>query len=588
MSDPNIFVLDGIVQKVPQSKEERTAIIAQCRNKINSLPENDTANGIPQRYQLERSQLEKTALSIVPVPEYLGWTMVQLGNILWINKVAAVPYRRRLLLLPHCLRNADVCPAKYSAEQLLCEHCGQCPIGNLKQTAEELGYSVLVAEGSPAVLQWILQRKSDTVLGVGCLRSLERAFSKLIFAGIPATAVPLHTSACRNSETDLDAVIEMIRTPYQPPNNGIPLHPSIKSNLSLLRTAADLFTSGLGTGGVNPLKINNPKTAVREIADSFLRSGGKFYRPFIVLSVFDALTGSQCTGEDGEVYAAQLPSFVKDAARAVEMFHKASLVHDDIEDGDNFRYGRPALHTEYGIPAAVNIGDYLIGEGYRCITGIRPAVSQDIVLSDIILEILDVLVNAHRKLCEGQGAELAWRKKIAEDNIEPSASELIEIYVLKTAPAFEAALNVGILSAVAAGRMNGNVDNKVDLDFYKNTKPAVARYSRHLGTAFQIRNDLDDYLPDNFRQRQRDFQSLRNSPSILRAFFTGSIVKSKNMEEEADNFEKYRLQLENAGVFSQAEELIGKLKTKAEDAARSVENETLQEQLIEFIEAFDC
>ena len=52
---------------------------------------------------------------------------------------------------------------------------------------------------------------------------------------------------------------------------------------------------------------------------------------------------------------------------AVECFHKASLIHDDIEDGDDRRYGQPALHTEHGVPVALNVGDFLLGEGYRLI-----------------------------------------------------------------------------------------------------------------------------------------------------------------------------------------------------------------------------
>ena len=49
----------------------------------------------------------------------------------------------------------------------------------------------------------------------------------------------------------------------------------------------------------------------------------------------------------------------------MECFHKASLIHDDIEDDDAQRYGEPTLHVEHGVPVALNVGDLLIGEGYR-------------------------------------------------------------------------------------------------------------------------------------------------------------------------------------------------------------------------------
>ena len=51
---------------------------------------------------------------------------------------------------------------------------------------------------------------------------------------------------------------------------------------------------------------------------------------------------------------------LKKVAVAVECFHKASLVHDDIEDNDAERYGEPALHSQHGVPVALNAGDLLI------------------------------------------------------------------------------------------------------------------------------------------------------------------------------------------------------------------------------------
>ena len=59
---------------------------------------------------------------------------------------------------------------------------------------------------------------------------------------------------------------------------------------------------------------------------------------------------------------------VRRAAISIESFHKASLVHDDIQDGDEFRYGQPTLHIAHGVPTAINVGDYLIGLGYRLVS----------------------------------------------------------------------------------------------------------------------------------------------------------------------------------------------------------------------------
>ena len=91
---------------------------------------------------------------------------------------------------------------------------------------------------------------------------------------------------------------------------------------------------------------------------------------------------------------------------------------------------------------------------------------------------MDRLAEAHMKLTEGQGAELLWRDSHAK-RLTPD--EALEIYALKTAPAFEAALMTGL-------RLAGPADQYL--------KP-IGEFARNLGVAFQILNDLADWQPDN-------------------------------------------------------------------------------------------
>ena len=76
---------------------------------------------------------------------------VLLNSELWRDRLAAVPFQRRLLLLPKCLRIEDRCPAPFDEFGLLCKQCGLCSIQELQAEAERLGYAVLVAEGSAIV-----------------------------------------------------------------------------------------------------------------------------------------------------------------------------------------------------------------------------------------------------------------------------------------------------------------------------------------------------------------------------------------------------------------------------------------------------
>ena len=101
--------------------------------------------------------------------------------------------------------------------------------------AEDMGYKVLVAEGSPIVLKIIVSGYVDAIVGVACLNVLEKAIDKILLAGIPCMAVPLLSSDCRNTSVDEDWVLDMIKVPYSEQK------PETRSYLHLMRAAAKLF-----------------------------------------------------------------------------------------------------------------------------------------------------------------------------------------------------------------------------------------------------------------------------------------------------------------------------------------------------------
>ncbi|NCA11592.1 polyprenyl synthetase family protein, partial [bacterium] len=234
--------------------------------------------------------------------------------------------------------------------------------------------------------------------------------------------------------------------------------------------------------------------ATAAMAGDYLARGGKFLRPFIALAAFDAIDADRASGAErasivGRPQVAARDA-VKAAAVAIEIFHKASLIHDDIEDADTMRYGRPTLHLERGIPAAVNVGDYLLGLGYRIIatlTGAEPQTQRDL---------LAILSDAHVRLARGQGAELWWRDA-ADKRLTPR--EALEIYGLKTSPAFEAAVAMGIRLAGVQPAEAG----------------AIARYALHVGTGFQVLNDLKDWCGDLENDRRAAGDLLGGRPTVM-------------------------------------------------------------------------
>ncbi len=520
--------------------------------------------------------LGRRVLEDLGLPEgYVGWTMVLLASAFWRDQVAAVPFSRRLLLLPHCLKHAEGCPADYDEFGLDCKRCGACSIADFRTTAEQLGYKVLVAEGSPIVLKIIVSGHVDALVGVACLNVLEKAIDKILLAGVPSMAVPLLSSDCRNTSVDEDWVAEMIHTRREEPVERT------RSYVHLIRAAKRMFdrqelhrlapplraaaTAPRETGPADKASsTTDPIAATETIAYDFLAKGGKYSRPFITLAVHDAMTGGRGTLGDGAEHLAAVSDSVRRAALSIETFHKASLVHDDIEDGDPYRYGDETLHRKHGTATALNVGDYLIGLGYRLVSRERATLG-----ADVVADILDQLAQAHMKLCEGQGAELLWRDSL-DQAIPPL--EALKIYSLKTSPAFEAAVHTGL-------RLAGPAESY---------REAIGGFARSLGVAFQILNDLNDWQGDENNKRRSGGDVLGARPTVLLALAFEALSERDRAElsrlvrsqtDSAEAVERVRQLYNQAGVFDKAAQLVDKYRQRAEAIADEIQPEELRRLL---------
>ena len=192
-------------------------------------------------------------------------------------------------------------------------------------------------------------------------------------------------------------------------------------------------------------------SGIEAIAMEFYGRGGKRLRPRLCKAAFETARGrtevrhSRC----GQIDA---------LCEAVECFHKASLIHDDIQDGDEERYGRPTVWKEHGLALAIAAGDWLVAHGYELIinSGFSNA-----------LEMVKATVSSHVALCEGQGDDLAM------DGGRGTVDGYISVCKRKTGEAFALAAQLG---ALAAG-IDGAPYRQYGLDF---------------GVLFQVRDDLAD------------------------------------------------------------------------------------------------
>ncbi|HVR29574.1 MAG TPA: polyprenyl synthetase family protein [Thermoanaerobaculia bacterium] len=392
-------------------------------------------------------------------PLYADYTTVLVNNAAWRDELARIPYARRLLLVPKCLRVEEHCPAPFDEFGLLCKECGLCSIHDLTVEAERLGYAVLVAEGSALVRQMIESGKIEAIVGVSCLNVLEKCFPHVEAAAIPGISIPLLQDDCVNTTVDLEWVWDAIHLSSEDRSHRLDLD-ALKEEVTSW-FARDQLAAIMGPA----------RGETERIGRRWLAGDGKRWRPYLCACAYIAMRSDR----DGEPPA--LPADLRKLGVAIECFHKASLVHDDIEDGDQRRYQRATLHAEHGVPVALNVGDFLLGEGYRLIGEVEAPAETRVAL-------LRAAAAGHVTLSRGQGAELCWARRPA-----PLTSlQVLEIFRDKTAPAFEVALRLGALYAGADAAVHD----------------VLERYSESLGIAYQIRDDLEDWSGESDSHDLRD------------------------------------------------------------------------------------
>jgi len=158
------------------------------------------------------------------------------------------------------------------------------------------------------------------------------------------------------------------------------------------------------------------------------------------------------------------------AAAAVELLHNFSLVHDDIEDRDELRHGRPALWVQHGVPAALTAGDAMCALAFSVLLdGSGTAAVRSRADAERAVAMSAVLHRALYALCRGQGADIGF-----EASAEVSFDEYLAMIEAKTAALFSASCELGALAAGAGAARAA----------------AYGLMGRAYGLAFQVRDDI--------------------------------------------------------------------------------------------------
>lgn len=242
-----------------------------------------------------------------------------------------------------------------------------------------------------------------------------------------------------------------------------------------------------------------PKTLLRDACEYALCKGGKRFRPTLVMMVAEAL-GKKCD--------------VTDAAVAMEIFHTASLIADDLPcmDNDSLRRGSPTLHIAYNETIALLASYALISAGYeRVLMNLRNVKENKEQISALVLE----NVSRNMGIFGAAGGQFL-------DLFPPYSNERVvrEVIEKKTCTLFETSFVCGWL-------LGGGDPSLVD---------SVKKMAHHFGMSFQILDDFHDDMQDTSSGRKINYQVIVGKEKARSVFF-----------EELDHFQKCLKELQLDG-----------------------------------------
>jgi octaprenyl-diphosphate synthase len=201
--------------------------------------------------------------------------------------------------------------------------------------------------------------------------------------------------------------------------------------------------------GMIRARLKSAVPLVDQVAEHIIGGGGKRLRPLLCV-----LAGRAC-GIDTEKHI--------EAAAFIEFVHTATLLHDDVVDGSQKRRGRATANNIFGNQASVLVGDFVYSRAFQMMATVG---SQ---------RVMEIMADATNVIAEGEVLQL-----MNAHDPETTEQRYLEVIYRKTGRLFEAGAEV---AAVLAGASTAQ-------------QSALARYGKHLGTAYQLIDDVLDYKSD--------------------------------------------------------------------------------------------
>ncbi|NOQ80138.1 MAG: octaprenyl diphosphate synthase, partial [Gammaproteobacteria bacterium] len=200
--------------------------------------------------------------------------------------------------------------------------------------------------------------------------------------------------------------------------------------------------------------LHSEVVLINQISQYIINSGGKRLRPVLVLLSANAFAyndskESDTTDEHDVTLAA-----------VIEFIHTATLLHDDVVDESALRRGKDTANELWGNAASVLVGDFLYSRAFEMMVGVGS------------MKVMEILSHSTNTIAEGEVLQL-----LNCNDASTTEARYIEVIHYKTAKLFESASQLG---AVVAQQDEA-------------TEQAMAKFGMHLGTAFQLIDDVLDY-----------------------------------------------------------------------------------------------
>lgn len=196
-------------------------------------------------------------------------------------------------------------------------------------------------------------------------------------------------------------------------------------------------------------RLQSDVVLVNQLSHYIINSGGKRMRPML------ALLMARACGYEGDKHV--------DIAAIVEFIHTATLLHDDVVDESDMRRGKDTANNVWGNQAAVLVGDFLYSRSFEMMVDVNQ------------MRVMEIMAKTTNTIAEGEVLQL-----LNVNDADTSEACYMEVIHSKTAKLFEAACQLG---AVLSG-------------LPKDQELSVAKFGVHLGTAFQLIDDVLDYSTD--------------------------------------------------------------------------------------------